>query len=113
MQNDHNGSILQYFRPLLSYHLSLKSLFLSIFEWPFTEVLLYLNIFFPETTGLIEVKFHMETIGLRKGFLQVFIDTCASYRICSNDDSGFTLTCFTTRSSLNPNAFIWEKILKS
>ena len=28
-------SILQYFRPSLSYHLSLRSLFLSIFEWPF------------------------------------------------------------------------------
>ena len=27
------GSILQYFRPSLSYHLSLRSL--SIFEWPF------------------------------------------------------------------------------
>ena len=28
-----NESILQYFRPSLSYHLSLRSLFLSIFEW--------------------------------------------------------------------------------
>ena len=28
------GGILQYFRPSLSYHLSLKSFF-SIFEWPF------------------------------------------------------------------------------
>ena len=27
------GSILQYFRPSLSYHLSLRPLFLSIFEW--------------------------------------------------------------------------------
>ena len=36
------GTILQYFRPSLSYHLSLRSLFLSIFEWPFTQVLLYL-----------------------------------------------------------------------
>ena len=27
-------SILQYFLPSLSYHLSLKSFFLSIFEWP-------------------------------------------------------------------------------
>ena len=29
------GSILQYFRPSLSYHLSLRYLVLSIFEWPF------------------------------------------------------------------------------
>ena len=28
-----NGSIMQYFRPSLSYHLTLRS-FLSIFEWP-------------------------------------------------------------------------------
>ena len=38
-------SILQYFRPSLSYHLSLRSLFFSIFEWPlktgFTVVLYY------------------------------------------------------------------------
>ena len=33
------GSILQYFRPALGYHLSLRSL--SIFEWPFYKVLLY------------------------------------------------------------------------
>ena len=29
------GSILPYFRPSLSYHLSLICLFLCIFEWPF------------------------------------------------------------------------------
>ena len=29
------GCILKYFWPSLSYHLSLRSLFLSIFEWPF------------------------------------------------------------------------------
>ena len=28
------GSILQYFRPSLSYHLSLRSLFCLFFEWP-------------------------------------------------------------------------------
>ena len=28
------GSILQYIQPLLSYHLSLRSFFVSIFEWP-------------------------------------------------------------------------------
>ena len=30
-----NGSILQYFRPSLSYHLSLRLFILSTFEWPF------------------------------------------------------------------------------
>ena len=29
------GSILQYFRPSLSYHLLLRSLFCLFFEWPF------------------------------------------------------------------------------
>ena len=36
-----SNCILQYFRPSLSYRLSSRSLFLSIFEWPFTQVLLY------------------------------------------------------------------------
>ena len=31
------------------------------------------------------------------------------YQVCSNDDPGLTLTCFTARSSLIPYAFIWEK----
>ena len=31
------------------------------------------------------------------------------YQVCSNDDLGFTLTYFTTRSYLVPYAFVWEK----
>ena len=31
------------------------------------------------------------------------------YQICSNDDTGLTLTYFTTRSNLVPYAFVWEK----
>ena len=31
------------------------------------------------------------------------------YKICSNDDSGLTLTYFTTRSNSVPYAFVWEK----
>ena len=31
------------------------------------------------------------------------------YQICSNDDSGLTLTFFTARSNLAPYAFLWEK----
>ena len=31
------------------------------------------------------------------------------YQICSNDDRGLTLTCFTARSDLVPYAFVWEK----
>ena len=31
------------------------------------------------------------------------------YQICSNDDSGLTLTYFTARSNLVPYAFVWEK----
>ena len=30
-------------------------------------------------------------------------------KICSNDDPGLTLTCFTARSNLVPYAFVWEK----
>ena len=37
------GSILQYFRPLLSYHLSLRSLFCLFLSGRFTQVLLYLK----------------------------------------------------------------------
>ena len=35
------GSILQYFRPSLSYHLSLRLLFCLVFSGRFTQVLLY------------------------------------------------------------------------
>ena len=31
------------------------------------------------------------------------------YQICSNDDSGLTLTYFMARSNLVPYAFVWEK----
>ena len=30
-------------------------------------------------------------------------------QVCSNDDPGLTLTCFTSRSNLVPYAFVWEK----
>ena len=31
------------------------------------------------------------------------------YQVCSNDDLGLTLTYFTARSNLVPDAFVWEK----
>ena len=31
------------------------------------------------------------------------------FQICSNDDPELTLTYFTARSNLIPNAFVWEK----
>ena len=31
------------------------------------------------------------------------------YQVCSNDDPGLTLTYFTARSNLLPDAFVWEK----
>ena len=31
------------------------------------------------------------------------------YQICSNDDSGLTLTYFTARSNLIPYGFVWKK----
>ena len=31
------------------------------------------------------------------------------YQVCSNDNPGLTLTCFTTRSNLVPYTFVWEK----
>ena len=31
------------------------------------------------------------------------------YHVCSNDDSGLTLTYFMARSNLVPYAFVWEK----
>ena len=30
-------------------------------------------------------------------------------QVCSNDDPGLTMTYFTARSNLVPNAFVWEK----
>ena len=34
------------------------------------------------------------------------------YQVCSNDDSGLTLTYFTARLNLVPYAFIWEWIFQ-
>ena len=31
------------------------------------------------------------------------------YQVCSNKDPGLTLTYFTARSNLVPDAFVWEK----
>ena len=31
------------------------------------------------------------------------------YQVCSNDESGLTLTYFIARSNLVPYAFVWEK----
>ena len=31
------------------------------------------------------------------------------YQVCSNDDPGLTMTCFTARSNLVPYAFVWGK----
>ena len=47
------GSILQYFRPSLSYHLSLRSSILSIFEWPLYRESTVI-IFYRERDGLME-----------------------------------------------------------
>ena len=43
------GSILQYFRPSLSYHLSFRSLFCLFLRGHFTQVLLYFNLFLAST----------------------------------------------------------------
>ena len=32
------------------------------------------------------------------------------YQVCSNDDTGLTLTYFTAKSNLVPYAFVWEKV---
>ena len=42
-----NESILQYFRPSLSYHLSLRPLFCLFLSSHFIQVLLYLNLYIP------------------------------------------------------------------
>ena len=39
-----------------------------------------------------------------------FVCSIKCYQICSNDDTGLTLTYFTTRSNLVPCAFVWEKV---
>ena len=41
------GSILQYFRPSLSYHLSLRSLFCLFLSGPLRQVLLYIEFDLP------------------------------------------------------------------
>ena len=43
---------------------------------------------------------------LKAGMLHCVLEY---YQICSNDDTGLTLTYFTARSNLAPYAFILEK----
>ena len=61
------GSILQYFRPSLSYHLSLRSLFYIFLSGRFTQVLLYLSVSVglrtgdaPDVAAIVQEKFDME-----------------------------------------------------
>ena len=35
---------------------------------------------------------------------------CGPYKVCTNDNSGLTLTYFTTRSNLILNAFFWRNL---
>ena len=60
-----------------------------IWEYP-------LKIFFSETSRPMTFKLGIQHLGL--GALQD----------CSNNDSGLTLTYFTTKLTLPPNAFVWE-----
>ena len=54
------GSILQYFRPSLSYHLSLRSLFCLFLRGRFTQVLLYLCFF--QMADFLEGEFLKEQV---------------------------------------------------
>ena len=49
--------ILQYFRPLLSYHLSLRSLFCLFLSGCFTQVLLYVYVFLGECSDVTPVRY--------------------------------------------------------
>ena len=55
------------------------------------------NIFFSRTKKLITLK-----TGMQHRVLEY-------YQVCSNDNTGLTLTYFTTKSNLVPYAFVWEK----
>ena len=54
------GSIPQFFRPSLSYHLSLRSLFCLLLSGCFTQVLLNIHVYF--CLGLIEPDNMVETV---------------------------------------------------
>ena len=55
-----------------------------------------LKIFFSRTRRLMTLGLGMKHWG------------CRAYQVCSNDDPRLTLTYFTPRSNLLPNAFKWE-----
>ena len=57
-----------------------------------------LKIFFSGTKWLMTLK-----LGMHHRVLEY-------YQVCSNDDSGLTITYFTARSNLVPYAFLWEKV---
>ena len=57
------GSILQYFRPSFSYHLSFKIFVLSIFEWPLKTGLSVLHLYF-NSFHSDRFPIHIDTISM-------------------------------------------------
>ena len=85
-----------------------------------------LNTFSSETTGPIEVKFHVESPWdggtkvchmIKMATMPIYMTLKLSmqhrvleyYQVCSNADPGLTMTYFTARSNLVPCAFVQEK----
>ena len=64
-----NGSILQYFRPSLSYHLSLRSLFCLFLSGRLRQVLLYLINFRTNLKKSIKLPISSQTVEI---FFQLF-----------------------------------------
>ena len=56
-----------------------------------------------KTWKILEPKGRWIKLGMQHQVLEY-------YQVCSNDDSGFTLTYFMARSNLVPYAFVWEKV---
>ena len=73
----------------------------SLFTWPrwppCPNIVKTLKIFFSGTKMPVTLK-----LGMQNRVLEY-------YQVCSNDDPGLTLTCFTVRSNLVLYAFVWEK----
>ena len=70
-----NGNIMQYFRPSLSYHLSLRSLFCLFLSGRFTQVLLYFNnncirgVTWSDKTFMLSALFCLQDIPVKKLYI--------------------------------------------
>ena len=82
-----NGSILQYFRPSLSYHLSLRSVCCLFLSGPLSQVVLYSHFSFTQRTNDQSSHFELKVVCIRSCWHIGFVVTKPVFRFLTKRDS--------------------------